>query len=538
MKRHLARVNKRLSAHSVKRAKKLRIRNEKLLRGRQQCANVLSKKVNKTQARTSQPQFEKTTPRVKNNKTSTFCEIKSRISIKTEEIPGPLLVLLPPRTEQVNYKSYSNKYPRNYPYRFTHTGAHKLEPRPRPHRPKLLFYGKAKVNKENELSIAKEPHYLNTTNPGHFQPAKMNSKIELGESAELPAVIFESDAETGEPNDLHPPTQAQENPAPGGPPTQDQQEKLQPGNSVNYFCCGKCGESCPTPDEVYVHLGVNHGVTGNFMFHQINAQGVTPITGIEDQPVIDPPVLNDQEAPAPGHICAQDKPVDVTKAPDVPAPENPEDQQVPKEPETPAPGPKSAQDRPEDATKAPGQWQRVTGSEKAWFNPSICQIDSSDEEDEDPEILAPGPEKAQERPVSTTEPPESKRVHPTPAPSSEEAASVSAPGGEVGGGTDKEPAIDEPLPKKKALEWERIKGLDHNKVNEEARLKANREAAEITAKVVKKNKDDTRRQNIKDATPGSAQDGARQETPPAKASPGTAKAQPTKAIVESWRPDS
>ena len=358
-KRHLAKVNKRLSAHSARRAKKLRTRNKKLLRGRRQCANVLSKKVNKNQAKTSRPQFEKTLPRAKNNKATTFCEIKSKLSVKKEEFPGPSIVLKPPRTRQVNYTSYSKKYPRNYLYRLTHTGAHKLEPRPR-HCHKLLLYKKAKVNKEIELSIAKEPHYLNTTNPGHFQPAKMNSKIELGESAELPAAIFESDAETGEPNDPHPPTQAQENPAPGGPPTQDQQEQLRPADTVKYFCCGICGERSHTPDEVQSHLGINHGITGNFMFHQINAQGVTPITGIEDQ-------------------------------------------QVPKEPGTSPPGPGCAQDRPEDATKTPSQWQKVSGSEKGWFNPSICQTDSSEEEDENPETPVPGPENAQKRSIGSTE---------------------------------------------------------------------------------------------------------------------------------------
>ena len=388
-KRHLAKVNKRLSAHSARRAKKLRTRNKKLLRGRRQCANVLSKKVNKNQAKTSRPQFEKTLPRAKNNKATTFCEIKSKISVKKEEFPGPSIVLQPPRTRQVNYTSYSKKYPRNYLYRLTHTGAHKLGPRPR-HCHKLLLYRKAKVNKEIELSIAKEPHYLNTTNPGHSQPAKMNSKFELGESAEPPAAIFESDAETGEPNDPHPPTQAQENPAPGGPPTQDQQEQLQPADTVKYFCCGICGERSHTPDEVQSHLGINHGITGNFMFHQINAQGVTPITGIEDQ-------------------------------------------HVPKEPETSPPGPGCAQDRPEDATKTPGQWQKVSGSEKGWFNPSICQTDSSEEEDENPETPVPGPENTQKRPMGSTESPEVEIVHPPPAPSSEVAASGSAPGGEVGG---------------------------------------------------------------------------------------------------------
>ena len=132
-KRHLAKVNNRLSAHSARRAKKLRTSNKKLLRVHQQYANVLSKKVNKNQARSCRPQFEKTPPRVKNDKQEKF-EIKSKISVKIE-LPGPLSVLLPPRTKQVNYRSYSKKYPRIYPYRLIQTGAHKLKQRTR-HCPK------------------------------------------------------------------------------------------------------------------------------------------------------------------------------------------------------------------------------------------------------------------------------------------------------------------------------------------------------------------------------------------------------------------
>ena len=87
-RRHLVTVNKRLSAHSARRARELRIRGEKLLRGRQQRANVLSKKVNKNQARTSRPQFEKTQPRVKYNKVTTFCEIKSKTTAKKRRVTG------------------------------------------------------------------------------------------------------------------------------------------------------------------------------------------------------------------------------------------------------------------------------------------------------------------------------------------------------------------------------------------------------------------------------------------------------------------
>jgi hypothetical protein len=137
---------------------------------------------------------------------------------------------------------------------------------------------------------------------------------------------------------------------------------------------------------------------------------------------------------------------------------------------------------------------------------------------------------------------ETEIVHPPPAPSSEVAASGSALGGEVGGGTDKEPAQDvEPLSKKKAREWDRIKDLDHEKVSEEARSKANKASAEIKAKIVTKKKDDTKRQNIEEITANIVKkkkgdtkrqnieelfqpDGTSRETPPAKAPPGSAKA--------------
>ena len=545
-KRHLAKINKRLSAHGARRAKKLRTRHKKLLRERQQRANVLSKKVNKNQARTSRPQFEKTQPRVKYNKVTTFCEIKSKITVKKEEFPGLLTVLLSPRTIQVNYKIYSNKYPRNYPYRLIHSGAYKLGPRTRLC-PKPLYHRKAKVIKENELSTAKEPHHLNTKYPGYPQ-VKMNSKIDLGESAEVPATIFESDAETGEDNEL---PSAQENPARGVPPTQDQQEELPPANTMNNFCCGICGVRYHTPDDVQSHLGSNHGITGNFMFHPVNDQGVTPITGIG----------------------------------------------FPQEPKTSATGTDCAQERPEVATKAPDHWQKLSGSEKAWFNPSICQEDSSEEEDENSEVPAHGPENAHSatdtsvppapsseeatpglapggevgrgtdnelaqvnpppggkamemeleleidknidrddtseggisplymdtRPdlyddvptrqkTATEKPLETETVRPPPAPSPEVAAPGSAPGGAVGGSTDYKQAQNEPLPKKKALEWERIEDLDHNKVNAKARAKANTAAAAKAAGTVE------------DRPPGLAPDGARKESPPAKASPGTSKA--------------
>ena len=141
---------------------------------------------------------------------------------------------------------------------------------------------------------------------------------------------------------------------------------------------------------------------------------------------------------------------------------------------------------------------------------------------------APGPKSVQEQSVGATEASETEKVYPSPAPSPETATCGSAPGREVGVGTDKDSAQDEPLSKKKALEWARIENLDHNKVNLEAKLNASKAAAKITAETVEKNKNDSKRQNIEEATPGSAPDavcsGSRQVTPPAEATPGSAKA--------------
>ena len=145
-----------------------------------------------------------------------------------------------------------------------------------------------------------------------------------------------------------------------------------------------------------------------------------------------------------------------------------------------------------------------------------------------PETPAPGPKNVQEQPVGVTEASETEKVYPSPAPSPEMATCGSAPGREVGVGTDKDSAQNEPLSKKKALEWARIENLDHNKVNLEAKLNASKAAAKITAETVEKNKNDSKRQNIEEATPGSAPDavcsGSRQVTPPAEATPGSAKA--------------
>ena len=220
-------------------------------------------------------------------------------------------------------------------------------------------------------------------------------------------------------NESNPPAQAQEDPTPGAPPPQVQPGGLPPKNNVKYFCCGKCGQSYHTPDEVQVHLGTNHGITDNFMYHKVTAAGVTPITGIEEQPGTDP---------------------------DVPVAKEPSGS------ETPAPGPKSVQE---------------------------------------PSVSAPE--------VSETE-----TVNPSPVPSPEEATCGSAPGREVGVGTDKEIAQNEPLSKKKAAEWAKIEDLDHNKVNLEAKLKASKAAAKITAETIAKNKSGRKKQNIEEATPGSA----------------------------------
>ena len=103
IKRHLASTNKRLSAHTGKRAKKLRKRDKNILRLRQQCANVLSKKVNKDHARLKRTQSEKTIARAR-TKTTTKLRLALKYSRKTSEIeqnPGHLIALLPPRQEQV-----------------------------------------------------------------------------------------------------------------------------------------------------------------------------------------------------------------------------------------------------------------------------------------------------------------------------------------------------------------------------------------------------------------------------------------------------
>ena len=77
----------------------------------------------------------------------------------------------------------------------------------------------------------------------------------------------------------------------------------------------------------------------------------------------------------------------------------------------------------------------------------------------------PGPKSVQEPSVSAPEVSETETVNPSPVPSPEETTCGSAPGREVGVGTDKDSAQNEPLSKKKALEWARIEDLDHNKIN-------------------------------------------------------------------------
>ena len=457
-----------------------------------------------------------------------------KIIIKIKGSPGSSSIQLTHRTKQVSYKSYPSFYkcPRIYPYGLTHTGAHKPESRPRPHRPRKPPIRKPKVNKENDLSIDKEPHYLDITNPGLHPSAKMNSRIELGDSAEVPAAIFsESDVESGELYERNPLTQAQENPTPGTPPAQDQQETPLPDDNVNSFSCGTCGELFPTPDAAQAHMEICQSAT-------------------------DPPI---PDTPVPGPICAQEQPVVVMKATVVSTPEDPEapahepgstgerPAEVTMPPETElvrpphAPTPEVATSGsapggevgggPEDTTKAHGQWQKETESAKGWFNPSICQMDSSDEEDENgrisplykdvrpdlypdyvpppttqeqeqrevqhgrvevdvlqetPETPAPGVKCAQEKPQET------EQVQPPPAPSSEVAAPGPAPGGVDGVDTpttNNEPAINEPLSKRKAQEWGRVEDPDLNKEREEARLQANKTTASTTAKTVEKNKD-------------------------------------------------
>ena len=92
------------------------------------------------------------------------------------------------------------------------------------------------------------------------------------------------------------------------------------------------------------------------------------------------------------------------------------------------------------------------------------------------------------------------------------------------------------MSKKKALEWGRIKDLDHNKVHEEAKQKADKAAAKVPTKVVKKNRGDIKGQNTERATPGSAPDAPRQESTPAGASPGKAKARESQPQPNSPKP--
>ena len=405
-RRHLAKVNKRLSAHSHRRAKKLRTRNKKLLRGRRQCANVLSKKVNKNQAKTGRPQSEKTLPRAKNKKATTFCEIESKASVK-KEFPGPSTDLQTPRTRQVNHTSYSKKYPRNYFYRLIHIGAHNPEPRPRhchkelkmPISP-IKFPGKSPSKNSEDVPLSKlkkgtiKPQNISDARERlNAVPASSAPKIDGGRGPvesriwvppspsnpnipKVPAFLpwlagqeptnnkwlppTSSHRRWGTPHS-NPTTQAQDNPASGGPPIQDQQEQLRPVDTVKYFYRG-------------------HQETLNQEATERSAPG-----GELETEIVHPP-----PAPSSRGTAAEEKRKVRAEA----------NAKLPKKSKTkPLPPP----------VRFPTHG--ITAK-----------------------TPVPGPENAQKRSIGSTESQEVEIVHPPPAPSSEVAASGPVPGGGVGGG--------------------------------------------------------------------------------------------------------
>ena len=91
---------------------------------------------------------------------------------------------------------------------------------------------------------------------------------------------------------------------------------------------------------------------------------------------------------------------------------------------------------------------------------SLIAANGHEAKQTNPSSPAPGPKSVQEPSVSAPEVSETETVNPSPVPSPEEATCGSAPGREVGVGTDKEKAQNEPLSKKKAAEWARIEDLD------------------------------------------------------------------------------
>ena len=132
----------------------------------------------------------------------------------------------------------------------------------------------------------------------------MNSNFTLKETDKMPVQIFESDTETQEKNEANPPAQDQENqeqevPTTATPPNQDP-----PGEMMKYFSCGKCGLGFKTPWEVEIHLGTNHGITGNFRYREFTPGGVTPITGPEEPSEIYPDANADSDTP-PGTLEGQ-----------------------------------------------------------------------------------------------------------------------------------------------------------------------------------------------------------------------------------------
>ena len=66
---------------------------------------------------------------------------------------------------------------------------------------------------------------------------------------------------------------------------------------MKYFSCGKCGLGFKTPCEVEIHLGTNHGISGNFQYREFTPGGVTPITGPEEPSEIYLDANADSETP-------------------------------------------------------------------------------------------------------------------------------------------------------------------------------------------------------------------------------------------------
>ena len=219
-------------------------------------------------------------------------------------------MLHPPEQEQVVYR---NNTPLKNPQRknlnrFSPIGVYRVTN----HQDRYLshtnlrfkFSTKPEVNIGNEFLLAKETRLQYSIHLGPKSYKRMNSNFTIKETGEMPAQIFESDTETQEKNEAKKPAQDQ-GPAQAQKPVQVQEnQKLEvpatvapssqdpPEETLKYFSCGKCGQGFKTPGEVEIHwdkpCSPNHGIPGNFRYHQFNPEGDTPITGPEEPSEISP----------------------------------------------------------------------------------------------------------------------------------------------------------------------------------------------------------------------------------------------------------